>query len=153
MALPPSTVFNHWEQYLSAEDFEYLIQYIDNINYGIPNDKMIILLGPGRNGKTTLMDEIESYLGDELCGCEYYTTSEFSELIFQENIKPLIMLDYMTICWTRKNYKRNLKLANLIKNFTKYGISFITDVNRIDIINQKILKNSRIIEMTHIFTD
>jgi hypothetical protein len=147
MATDTLDAFQGWQQYLHQEDFEYLIQYIYNIKNGIPNDRMIILFGYGCNGKTTLMDEIESNLGDELCGCEF----DLSELIYQENIKPLILLRDGLIDRTLGNYKRNRNLANSIKNFTNYGISFIIAANGIDIINQKILEHSRIIEMTHRF--
>ena len=143
-----SNAFKHWEQYLSAEDFLDLTDYIDNIRFGIPNDKMIILYGTGGNGKSTLMCEIESYLGDELCGQQ---ECRFNELLFEENIKPLILLHDGTIDWTHKNYKSNRDLSNSIANLTRYGVSFIAPVNRIEIVNQKIINNSRIITMTHYF--
>ena len=43
-----------WKQYLTNNDYNYLIQYIKNIKNNISNDKMIILSGPSRTGKSTL---------------------------------------------------------------------------------------------------
>jgi SpoVK/Ycf46/Vps4 family AAA+-type ATPase len=37
---------------LTNDDYEYLIQYVENIKTGVPNDKMLILAGPPRTGKT-----------------------------------------------------------------------------------------------------
>jgi len=148
MATDTLNAFQDWQQYLQQADFEYLIQYIENIKTGIPNHEMIILLGPGCNGKSTLINEINSHLGDELSGHEW----DVDELLYHENIKPLIFLQEGLIERTQQKYKRNLKLVNLFKVFINYGISFIIAVNRIDLINTKILEHSRIIEMTHIFT-
>ena len=148
MATEAANAFEGWFQYLKQEDFEYLIQYIENIKNGIPNDKMIILFGHGCNGKTTLMDEIRAHLGYELYGDEW----DVDELIYHENIKPLIFTHEGLLDRTNHNYKRNLNLAHSLSNFIRLGISFIFAVNRIDFINTKILEHSRIIEMTHIFT-
>jgi hypothetical protein len=148
MATDAANAFEGWFQYLKQEDFEYLIQYIENIKNGVPNDRMIILFGKGCNGKTRLMDEINSHLGDELCGHEW----DVSELICHENIKPLIFTHEGLLDRTNHNYKRNLNLAHSLKHLIKLGVSFIIAVNRIDFINEKILEHSRIIEMTHIFT-
>jgi GTP1/Obg family GTP-binding protein len=147
MATDTLTAFQDWQQYLQQEDFEYLIQYIENIKNGIPNVRMIILFGYGSNGKSRLMDEINSHLGDELCGAECHV----NELICHENIKPLIFL-YELLERTNHNYKKNLNLAHSFKHLIKLGISFIVAVNRIDLVHTKILEHSRIIEMTHIFT-
>ena len=54
-----------WSQYLQPEDYEYLIQFVENVKNGMPNNKMIVLAGPGRTGKSTLKNEIKAYLGDD----------------------------------------------------------------------------------------
>jgi hypothetical protein len=149
MASPTQTAFEGWSQYLQQEDFDYLIQYIENIQNGIPNNEMIILLGLGRNGKTTLKHEICTYLGEELCG--YMYDRVLHELIYEENIKPFIIFQEGDIYRTEQNNKSNKKLINSLINFIRYGISFITILNDVDTVNQKILEHSKIIMMTHIF--
>jgi ABC-type lipoprotein export system ATPase subunit len=59
---------DNWKQYLTEGDYNYLIRYIENIKNNISNDKMIILSGPARSGKSTLINNIQTYLGDEICG-------------------------------------------------------------------------------------
>ena len=41
-----SNEINSWEQYLTNEDYMYLVKYIENIKNNISNDKMIIFLEP-----------------------------------------------------------------------------------------------------------
>jgi ABC-type phosphate/phosphonate transport system ATPase subunit len=130
-----------WEQYLTNEDYAYLIQYIDNIKNGISNNKMIILAGPSRSGKSTLKKDITSYLSNELCG-EYLMSCDF---IYNENIKPLGFFN--GIDEISKSKKNN----QAIINFIKYKQSFIADTNIIEKVNNKLLEHSKIITMTHIF--
>jgi ABC-type dipeptide/oligopeptide/nickel transport system ATPase component len=130
-----------WEQYLTPADYAYLIQYIENIKHGISNDKMIILAGPSRCGKSTLKKNIMSYLSDEMCG-EYPMSCDF---IYNETIKPLgFFCGIDEISRSRKNNQA-------IINFIKYKQSFIADTNNIEKVNNKLLEYSKIIMMTHIF--
>jgi tRNA A37 threonylcarbamoyladenosine dehydratase len=147
MASDTLNAFQDWQQYLRQEDFEYLIQYIENIKYGIPNHEMIILLGPPCTGKTKLIDEIYSYLAPEFC-----EWGDVHELIYEENIKPFILLGQDYLFDTHHNYKYNRNVVNSLINFIKFGISFITAANDLNRTNTKFLEHSRIIEMTHIFT-
>jgi hypothetical protein len=136
-----------WHQYISQEDFDYLIQYVENIKDGILNDEIIILFGRGRNGKTTLMYHIRLYLGRDIWD---KLPDEIETLICEENIKPLILV-HERMNNTNKNCKRNRNLANAVINFMNYGISFIIAINEIETVNQKIIEHSKIITMTHIF--
>jgi len=146
MATDAANAFEGWFQYLKQDDFEYLIQYIENIQNGIPNHEMIILLGPPCTGKTTLIQDIQSYLTPEIC-----QWGDVHELIYEENIKPIILLgDYLNN--THYNYKYSKNTVNSIINFIRFGISFITAAHDLNRINERILEHSRIIEMTHIFT-
>jgi len=130
-----------WEQYLTNEDYAYLIQYIENIKNGILNDKMIILAGPDRTGKSTLIKHINSYLSDDLCG--YYPMS--CDFIYCETIKPLVFFNGID------EISRSKKNNQAIINFIKYKQSFIADTDDISRVNNKLLEHSRVIMMTHIF--
>lgn len=146
-----TNTLHQWAPYLNGEDLTYLIQYIENIKNGVPNDKMIILYGPGPSGKTTLMREIKTYLGDDFCGEEYHP----NKLIEEDNIKPLIFLDEGTlddtVRYAKHRYNTNRIKVNSIVNFIKFGVSFIIATNEIDTINTKIIENSKIIMMNHCF--
>jgi predicted AAA+ superfamily ATPase len=136
-----SNEINSWEQYLTNEDYMYLVKYIENIKNNISNDKMIIFAGPGRCGKSTLKKNIASYLGDEMCGV--YCMS--GDIIYDETIKPLGFFN--GIDEISKSKKNN----QAIINFIKYKQSFIADTNNIERVNNKLLEYSKIITMTHIF--
>ena len=131
----------NWEQYLTNEDYVYLVQYIENIKNGISNDKMIILAGPGRSGKSTLKKDITSYLGQEMCGV--YCMS--GDIIYDEIIKPLGFF-----CGIDE-ISRSKKNNQAIINFIKYKQSFIADTNNLEKVNNKLLEHSKIIMMTHVF--
>ena len=104
----------NWKQYLNADDYYYIIQYVENIKNNIPNDKMIILSGKGRVGKTFLKNNISQYLGEELCGeCPIS-----GDLIYNENIKRLgFFCGIDEIDKAKKN-------VPAILNFIKYIIQF-----------------------------
>jgi len=132
---------DNWKQYLTDNDYNYLIQYVENIKNNIPNEKMIILSGPGKTGKTTLKNDIQTYLGDELCAI--YMMS--GEMIYSENIKKLGF--FCGIDEIYRSKKNNIAIINLIK----YKQSFIAETNHIERVNNKLLEFSKIIKMDHIF--
>jgi ABC-type branched-subunit amino acid transport system ATPase component len=112
MATDAANAFEGWFQYLQQADFEYIIQYIENIQNGIPNHEMIILIGPPYTGKSTLINEIYSYLGREFC-----EWANVHELIFQENITPFVLMGQDSLFDTHRNYKYNRQTVNSIINF------------------------------------
>jgi len=134
---------NNWNQYLTNDDYNYLIQFVENIKNNIPNDKMIILYGPGRTGKTTLKNDIQEYLGDETCGPMMMMMP--GEIIYNENIKKLGL--FCGIDEIRRSKKNNIAIINLIK----YKQSLLAETNNIERVNNKLLEFSKIIKMEHIF--
>lgn len=128
-----------WERYLTAEDYRYLMQFVQNVKLGFPNDKMLILYGTGRNGKTTLIKEICEYLGEENCG-------DFPDNILgYENIPKLgIYQDFTDIG------AEDIKI-NIIVNLIKYKQSLIAETCIIGDVDPRILERSRVINMEHIF--
>ena len=147
------TMTNHslhsWSQYLKQDDYDYLIQYIENVKNNIPNDKMIILSGKGGNGKTTLIEDIRKYLGEEFFKSTNYE-SFVNDIIYCENIKQKLVSLYDEIsCLTERSYRYNKVKA--VINFIKYNQSMITMTNQIEKVNEKILEYSRVITMEHVF--
>jgi DNA polymerase III delta prime subunit len=130
-----------WKEYLTNDDYEYLIQYVENIKTGVPNDKMLILAGPPRTGKTMLKGNIAAYLGHELCG-KYFMSEE---LIYDENIKSLVFF-----CGIDE-LSRHTKCVGALINFIKYKQSFITETNYIERVNARLFEHSRVIRMEHVF--
>lgn len=128
-----------WESYLIAQDYRYLMQFVQNIKLGFPNDKMLILYGTGRNGKTTLIKEICEYLGEENCG-------DLPENILgYEKIPKLgIYRDFTGIDVGKRN-------INIIVNLIKYKQSLIGETCNLGGVDPRILEHSRVINMEHVF--
>jgi ABC-type lipoprotein export system ATPase subunit len=132
---------DNWKQYLTNDDYNYLIQFVENIKNNISNDKMIILSGPARTGKSTLKNDIQEYLSDEICGCMPMS----GDIIYFENIKKLGF--FCGIDDIRSSKKTNTAIINLIK----YKQSLLADTNNIERVNIKLLEFSKIIKMEHVF--
>ena len=137
---------NSWMQYLNSDDYEFLIQYVENVKNGTPNDKMIVLAGPARTGKTTLQNEIKSYLnylGQELW--DQWPVRSAGDVIYNENIRRLGFFTGIDEIY------RSRKSNQAIVNFIKFKQSFIADTNHFDKNNSALLDHIRIIHMTHVF--
>jgi ABC-type proline/glycine betaine transport system ATPase subunit len=129
-----------WKQYLTEGDYNYLITYVENIKNNNLNDKMIILSGPSRTGKSTLKNDIINYLGDENCG----NFPMSGEIIYNENIKKLGFF-----CGIHElSIKKNM---TAIINLIKYKQSLIADTNYLEKVNKIFLEHSIIIKMEHTF--
>ena len=136
-------LLDNWEQCMTKDDYDYLINFVENIQNNKPNDKMIILAGSknGKNGKTLLINEIQIQIGSDnfLDSTELVTDNPF--------FQPIRKLIYLTGLETWKNKKNIQQLLNVLE----YKQSIITDTNRVEDINIEILNKSRIIQMTHEF--
>jgi cobalamin biosynthesis Co2+ chelatase CbiK len=119
---------DNWKPYLNEEDFEYLINYVENSKNNLPNNKILILLGNGgANGKSTLITEIENYLGNEnFRRCDTYGSA------FLEPIVKLIHISAID------EYKK--KYIQQLKNVIQYGQSIIAETNNIEKIHKNINK-------------
>ena len=131
---------SNWKPYLSEDDYEYLINFVENAKNNFPNEKMIILLGNGgRNGKTKLITEIASYLGND----NFNECDDNGSAFLEPNVK----LVHITSIETYKE-----KYIQQLNNIIQYGQSLIADTNKIEKIDKSLQDNSRIIEMYHIFS-
>jgi hypothetical protein len=131
---------SNWKPYLSEDDYDYLINFVENAKNNFPNNKMIVLLGNGgRNGKTKLITEIANYLGNE-----NFNECDDNGSAF---IEPVVKLVHITSLETYKE-----KYIQQLNNIIQYGQSLIADTNKIEKIDKSIQDNSRIIEMYHIFS-
>ena len=129
----------NWAQYVSPDDYAYLIYYIENARNNVPNNKMVILLGPGATGKSKLMDDITDYIG--YADCQYRD----KDLSFKPIVKMALSYN-IAANYTSKRYIQNLK------NIIQYGQSIITCVNSLEWLNTSIVINhSLIINMNHVF--
>jgi hypothetical protein len=134
---------SNWSQYLNPDDYDFLIQYVENVKNGTPNDKMVVFAGQGRTGKSTLKNDIKKYLGEELC--EGWPIHSPGDAIYNENPKRLGFFTGID------EISRSKKSNQAIVNFIKYKQSFIADTLVIEKVNKILLEHIRIIHMTHVF--
>lgn len=76
------SIIQDWKQYLNIADFMELKFYIENMKNCISNPEVLIIYGKGKTGKTTLKNDIMTYLNidDRYCfyedfECLYYNQS------------------------------------------------------------------------------
>ncbi len=139
----------NWKDYLSTDDYNYLAQFMMNIKLGqhshrndvyYGNEKMILLVGHGGSGKTTLIQQIKEFVGNDNCG--HYLMSK--DIIYQDEIKPLGIFIECDKEITEKN-------SRAIINLIKYKQSFIGSTNVVKL-PIELLEHCRIIQMNHVFT-
>jgi tRNA A37 threonylcarbamoyladenosine biosynthesis protein TsaE len=141
--MSPQHALANWSQYLQQEDYEYLIQFVENVKERLPNNKMIVLAGPGRTGKSTLKNEIKAYLGNDLC--ETWSVRAPEEALYSEHIKVLGFFNGIDEIY------RSKKSNQAIINFIQYNQSFIADTIHPEKLHHLLSGYTRIIHMTHIF--
>lgn len=56
-----------WKKFLQHEDYNYLYEFVENIKNSKKNDKILLLIGPSRTGKSTLINQILTYIGHLHC--------------------------------------------------------------------------------------
>jgi ABC-type polar amino acid transport system ATPase subunit len=152
-----------WKKYLSVDDYNYLTQFVDNIRNGVRNDKMMILCGASGTGKTTLLENINSYVVKDA-----WNDSDEREILLekeklhpiQNNSKPKssypsfeIRKKFSCYFFRGNNFfprKDDKMLKILIKN--SFFKSRITETDDIEKVNKELLDISRIIKMEHAFS-
>ena len=106
---------DYWSQYLQPDDYEYVIEYVENIKINRKNDKMMILSGPGRSGKSTLIRDIFSCIGKDEC---IYCGQDGSEIY-----GPLYKL--WNVCdISDQTRKKNIQLFENLIDYNQPNILF-----------------------------
>jgi predicted AAA+ superfamily ATPase len=132
--------FENWREYLTPLDFTFLIEFIDNIDKNLHNNKILILCGPPRTGKTTLIKDIKHYIGKKNFHDNNYLEGE---KFFQPSRLAI------HICAI--NGYNDEKYISILKEIFETNMSILSDTNNIETIHPSILDNSHIIYMKHIF--
>jgi len=147
-----------WKKHLSDDDYNYLTHFVDNMRNGVRNDKMMILCGPGGIGKTTLHENIYSYLVKDT----WADSPERQILLEDEKLHPtqnnsepkssypsFEIRKKFTCYFSRGNNffprKDDKMLKILIKN--SFFQSRITETDDIEKVNKELVDISRIIRI------
>ena len=133
-------VLETWKTYLNDTDYEFLLNFVNNMENNIPNDKILILDGKSGTGKTTIINEIKNKIGTRNFHENNFIEGEF---FFKEKKLGL------HICGIHE-YQNN-KYLEIIKNIFESNISIISDTNCSENIHPEILQNSYVITMQHCF--
>lgn len=136
-----SHMLDYWMDYLSESDYKYLIEFVDNIKNDIPNNKMILLFGNENTGKTTLIRDIEHYLGNYMCSKIYtfwdtvyekphvklFNIEDFDFVDFDYSLEIIIQSPQSIISTTHKDptlllqrisvYDRNIRAIHMTHVF------------------------------------
>jgi hypothetical protein len=126
-----------WKRYLSKSDFKKLLHYVENAKNGLVNKKMLMFSGSGKNGKTTLLNEILFYLNMEKC-YEY----DISEDDFFDNIDKKNIIIHGGVEKVNKN---------LIQDMMENDMNIFCDTSFLDFVDPDILPQTTIINMKHVF--
>jgi predicted AAA+ superfamily ATPase len=55
---------DQWKPYMEASDFQKLYAYLERANNNLPNDTILLIIGPARSGKSTLFNQIVEFIGE-----------------------------------------------------------------------------------------
>ncbi len=129
---------DNWKQYLVPSDFQYLLNFVHNIQNHLPNQQILILYGTGNTGKTTLIKHI-------------------SEIIGTQNVKPPFynfnktQLTSQLIHFSELHQYTHTTILNILQ-FLLNGHSVIIDHNSFEHLPATLLHHAKIITMTHTFS-
>ena len=121
--------------YLLNEYQNWIFDLIKCIEENKVYDKMLLLVGPGRNGKTTFLKEIEDYIGGASHCC--HSISHHQHL----NSKKLLLLDGLV------NDLSNEDVTYLSTVLDLHKINVIGTTNNMALVHPSILKRCNIIRI------
>ena len=125
-----------WSSYLIEKDYNYFLSFTYNLKNNISNDKILILHGLPRTGKTTLIKEMKKIVGEE-----HFHNNSFleGEKFFQPRKRAI------HICGIQQYQEK--KYVDSIKTMFQMEISIISDTNYLHNVQQEILDNAYVIHM------
>jgi len=151
-----------WKQYLISNDYNNLINYVEKVKKGLQNETMLIFTGESGTGKSTLLNDIQTYLSKDRCVNlydyynGYYDSFYIDELLVNDdetvnrNNKHKLFFgdrDFKLHFTTKKAFTRGVNLIN--RRFTPLSIILTThDRMKLDV---SIVANSTVIRMNHKF--
>lgn len=131
-----SQFYCSWSSYLNEKDYNYLLEFIYNLKNNISNDKILILHGLPRTGKTTLINEMKKIVGKE-----HFHDNSFleGEKFFQPRKRAIHIYGI-------QQYQEKKYLSS-IKTMFENNVSIISDTNSLEKIDKEILENAYVIHM------
>jgi len=129
---------DQWQPYMDASDIQKLNTYLERTNNNLPNDTILMIIGPARTGKTTLMKQIVDFIGEPniMNILDFKLSSQLPKMfLIGEQCKG-----------------KNKRLNQMVKNLISFKQSIIyTGIYWKGVFNQDINNNVCIIHMNHVF--
>ena len=118
-----------FKNYIQNDYYNYLYEYIENIKNNIKNEKIIIIVGTGRSSITSIINDIEKYIGEK-----YYIRN------ILENCNSNTKLLILDLAITNKN-------IDILNNLINNNISIIGTSYNVTEINESLNEISKIISI------
>lgn len=126
---------NKWKNNLDNDIYDYVIQYINNVNANVWNNKILLLIGSGYNGKTTLCNDMNKLCNNAI---QIFDGKINSDIIMEEfertqtnTIVTALSIDDIDIIFLQK--VKVIPMSKTVNNFQK--IDILTDLTSDSIVN------------------
>ena len=122
-----------FKNFMQNDYYNYLYEYVENIKNNIKNEKIIIIIGTGRSSITSIIDDIEKYIGENYCIRDIFENCNGN---FNGNSKLLIL-----------DLEINNKNIDILNNLINNNISIIGTSHNVNEINESLNEISKIISI------
>ncbi len=141
-------MLENWMQYLTSEDYDYIVKFVEDTQNDIDRtDRFMIFYGSGSNGKTTLINEIVDIIGQSKC-------ENLHSLYQSKTIKLLITNDDSNFGMIKQLLSDD-KILTRNKNkeyeYRTQNWKIIMETNKIENLEESIKRRAKIITFTHRF--
>lgn len=140
---------DQWENYLSTDDVNTIKEFLTKTQNGEKLSYYLLFYGTGGNGKTTLVNEIISYLGEE--NCKLVRSGQNVIITYDDPKKLLVFRDHTDI----SNLPALIEtvLSNDFTQIKRINTNTIVEANDISFLenNDGLKRRTKIINFTHKF--
>ena len=129
---------DQWKPYMESSDFQKLHAYLERAKNNLPNDTILLIIGPARSGKTTLLNQIVGFIGE-------------SNIMNMRDFKLSSQLPKLFLIGEQCKGK-NKRLNQMVKNLISFKQSIIyAGIYWKGVFNDDVNNNVCIINMKHVF--
>jgi GTPase SAR1 family protein len=105
---------SNWVNYLTTDDLDTITNFVENTKNDVRCGKALVFCGTGNNGKSTLLREIQDYLGDS----KYHVISEYTQDC-ANTFKELSDGNLFVVVNSLDEFDPSVKRRSMIINFTQ----------------------------------
>jgi len=124
-----------WEPFFRKCDYESLWDFMRRVKH-VQGPQCLIIVGTGKNGKTTLLKEFSEWIGAQ----NYHTV--LSDCVSE--VRAVLILDE-TMC------DLNQRQLNIIDTLLDYSVYIVSTTTTLDKINHSLRNYATVVHMDHVF--